>query len=87
MILPNVTPRRWRQQDSPTKLYGIISQKTVRQKLKLSLRLICKALCHDDIQGSAGVAPYFFTPAPDGSGQLHALVVLPPGKEPPIPIQ
>jgi hypothetical protein len=37
-----------------------------QRKVKLSLRLVNKALCHDDVWGSEGTAPPFLTTASDG---------------------
>jgi hypothetical protein len=40
------------------------------------LSLINYALCYEDIWGSGGIAPPFFTSALDGSDQLHGPVAL-----------
>jgi hypothetical protein len=62
------------------KIHILLAKKV---KVNLSMSLINETLCHGDIWGNGLRAPPFLTSA---SGQLHAPTVLPPGKQPPVPI-
>lgn len=52
----------------------------------MSLRLINPATVHEDIRGSAGIAPTFLTSALEVSGQLQGPAALHPRKMLPVPI-
>jgi hypothetical protein len=51
-------------------------------KVKLSL---CLTLRHEDLWGSGCIDPRFLDLGLVGSGELHTLAALSPGKEPPVP--
>jgi hypothetical protein len=56
-------------------------------KRNLTLVLINEALSYEGIRRTGGTAPTFLISAVEVSDGLHALVALPPGISPAIPIE
>jgi hypothetical protein len=67
-------------------VYSInLSRRILLHKVKVSLCFINYTIYHEDIRGSGGIAPPFFTSALDEvQSQLHTLDALSPGKKPPV---
>jgi hypothetical protein len=65
------------------KVSGFFSDCHYKQKVELFLSLISYALRHEDVWGSGGIAPRFFTLVlVRVCGHLHATAALPPGNSP-----